>query len=397
MGSKMIAAIGLLASGAFIYFCVDTKKMEIAKACNVLTPEPVAAAVKMKDHEDKNLTPKSAPLLQKVATESEVNTTEKDVETVQKVEQGEKSDPAFGIMFGPKINVVGMFAEEAKGKSLIDFINTYCENRECIRDIRFSNDIKTVHWHDDMVRLIQMFDEEHIQGGSLYINSNVLHIEGEITDQTQRKELDALIGRLKQEGLFIEDETVNMMTKVEEELPGMEEEADEKSSNVSQTQTIDHEEAAIKTSVPAKKIVEESTKTAPQTTSEKIVAKKEQNVTKNEGIQTEVQTQQEQKNSSEVMPDMFTITFDAAKKDLSEESKAKLDKLAQRLKHTGYQKVEIYGYEKSSEGAIYDMVVSQKKADLVKKYLFEKGVRHMFSKGLGGQKEHIDAEIKVTK
>ena len=391
MGSKMIAAIGLLASGAFIYFCVDTKKMEIAQACNVLSPESAVAVVKTKDHEDRNMSPESTPSLQKVATETNVNMDNETVPALQDVQKAEKSDPAFGIMFGPKINVVGMFAEEAKEKSLIEFINTFCENRECIRDIRFSNDIKNVRWYEDMVRLIQMFDEEHIQGGSLYINSNVLHIEGEITDKTQRKELDVLIDRLKKEGLFIEDETVNMMTKVEEHLPGMEEETAEESAKVTQKQPEESLEKELNKTVSIADATAESPKTAPAERVTKIY----ESDTKPDNRQTEVQKQQE--TLSEVVPEIITVSFDTAKKEILPESKARLDKLAEQLKGVDYRKLEIYGYEKSSEGAIYDMVVSQKKADLVKKYLFEKGVRHMVSKGMGAQKEHIDVEIKLIK
>ncbi len=388
MGSKMIAAIGLLASGAFIYFCVDTKKMEIAQACNVLSPESAVAVVKTKDHEDRNMSPESTPSLQKVATETNVNMDNETVPALQDVQKAEKSDPAFGIMFGPKINVVGMFAEEAKEKSLIEFIDTFCKNRECIRDIRFSNDIKNVHWHADMVRLIQMFDEEHIQGGSLYINSNVLHIEGEITDKTQRKELDVLIDRLKKEGLFIEDETVNMITKVEEHLPGMEEEKIEKAATSVQKQPEESLKKEVNKTTSVSEVTVESAETASATT----VPEVQKSVTKPASQQAEVQSPQKQR-----LPERVTIAFDAAKKELLPESKTKLDKLVEQLKGTDYQKLEIYGYEKSSEGAIYEMVVSQKKADLVKKYLFEKGVRHMVSKGMGAQKEHIDVEIKLIK
>jgi len=43
------------------------------------------------------------------------------------------------------------------------------------------------------------------------------------------------------------------------------------------------------------------------------------------------------------------------------------------------------------------MVVSQKKADMVKNYLFSKGVRKVISKGLGSQNSNNDIEIKIIK
>jgi len=374
MGSKTIAALGLVTSAAFIYYCVDTKKMEIAKACNVFD-KPAIAAVK-----------KEEPTLTKVTQEVE--------EPVLPSEKVEKSDPAFGVMFGEHINIVGMFATEAKEKPLLKFIRNYCEDKECINDIRFSDDIKTVKWQEDMIALMQMFDEEHIEKSSLYINSNVLHIEGEIRTVEQKKRLEELIAKLKNDGLFVEDETINMMTKVAEELttPDIDEQILEAKKEVLKEENSSSQ-AQKELETPKEEVVEKA-----------VVPKVEK--TEASAPVVEVKMQESEKKKEVGMPEpkqdtttmnKSAIRFDDKVKEILPESKKILDKLAEQLKQTTYQKVEILGYAHSSEGAIFDMVVSQKKADMVKNYLFSKGVRYIVSKGLGSQKNNIDIEIKIIK
>ncbi len=380
MGSKTIAALGLVTSAAFIYYCVDTKKMEIAKACNVFD-KPAIAAVK-----------KEEPTLTKVTQEVE--------EPVLPSEKVEKSDPAFGVMFGEHINIVGMFATEAKEKPLLKFIQNYCENKECINDIRFSDDIKTVKWQEDMIALMQMFDEEHIEKSSLYINSNVLHIEGEIRTVEQKKRLEELIAKLKSDGLFVEDETVNMMTKVAEELttPDIDEQILEAKKEVLKEENSSSQ-APKEPETPKEKVVEKAVVSKVEKTevpAPVAEVKTQEGEKKKEVVTTEPKQDTTTTDSQDFM-NKSAIRFDDKVKEILPESKEILDKLAEQLKQTTYQKVEILGYAHSSEGTIFDMVVSQKKADMVKNYLFSKGVRKVISKGLGSQNSNNDIEIKIIK
>ena len=68
-----------------------------------------------------------------------------------------------------------------------------------------------------------------------------------------------------------------------------------------------------------------------------------------------------------------------------------------KLKGQSGIKVEVLGYSDSSEGEIYNNVVSQKRADLVKNYLARHGIRGVVSKGMGSKRSDIEAEIKIEK
>jgi len=239
-----------------------------------------------------------------------------------------------------------------------------------------------------------MFDEEHIEKSSLYINSNVLHIEGEIRTVEQKKRLEELIAKLKNDGLFVEDETINMMTKVAEELttPDIDEQILEAKKEVLKEENSSSQ-AQKELETPKEEVVEKA-----------VVPKVEK--TEASAPVVEVKMQESEKKKEVGMPEpkqdtttmnKSAIRFDDKVKEILPESKKILDKLAEQLKQTTYQKVEILGYAHSSEGAIFDMVVSQKKADMVKNYLFSKGVRYIVSKGLGSQQNNIDIEIKIIK
>ncbi len=386
MGSKVIALFTIVASGAFFYYCIDVKKEKIAALCNKSdTIETKAQPLAAREESEKSL-----ELPRIVSSEkSEENLSEIE----PSVKEIEKSDPAFGVAFGNKINIVGMFAPDAKDKVLIQFIDELCSTQECINDIRFSKDIKSVAWYPSMVSLIQMFYEEQIAKGSLYINSNVLHIEGEIETEDQKKHLEKLIDTLKKDGLFVEDETISMITKVPEtEVAAVPSETTEEVS----VQEKSSEESSTETKMRKNQNGIDSNNTL-----EKSEEKKIQEVSIHKEIAIVEETTEENDVSKEDTIDTILrekpIYFDAKVKHLDEESRKTLDLIAEKLKKYPDAKIEILGYDNSGDSAILQIVVSQKKADIVRNYLFKKGLRNLISKGLGAGKKEIQIQINIIK
>ena len=403
MGSKIIGLIGVLASTAFVYYCIDLKKQEIADACHIFDKKTETETAPPEEE--------TLPIKEPVAAvipeqqESEKDKTEPVAEEMPVVKKAEKSDPAFGVMFGDQINIVGMFSPKAKKKVLIHFIDDLCTDRTCNNDIRFSDDIKEVSWQKDMVALMKMFNEEHIEKGSLYINSNVLHIEGEIESEEQKKQLEKLISQLKSDGVFVEDETINMMTKVEGITPETDsaksstkdvEKAQNVEKNISESQAVEKEE----------KIVQHATVTQPKAAeTTQMTEHKEKKVAsanlspETKPVETPANTTQAPL-SHETVDEILKndpIKFDSKVKVVDEESRKTLDKIAGILKNSDAKKIEVLGYANEGDNTILNMVVSQKKADIVKNYLYQKGLRNLISKGMGAQKKSIEIEINVKK
>jgi outer membrane protein OmpA-like peptidoglycan-associated protein len=397
MGSKIVALTAIIVSGAFFYYCIDTKKEKIFSSCNVVHPA-----------EEKNMEDNAQKVVLPVVENKSTNETvppvpveeEKIAETVE-TKETEKSDPAFGVMFGEKVNIVGMFSPEAKEKALIHFIETYCADRECINDIRFSNDIKTVEWQQNMVSLIQMFEEENIEKGSLYINSNVLHIEGEIATISQKKHLESLIAKLKENGLFVEDETIDMITKVpvtendSVSKAEVNETIDQKEKNIPNSSEIEEKSENTKTKTDSVSL-ENNMDEMKVEISENKISKQEEVVESVTSIPKQTSTDTKGSLSEKISALLIEspITFDAQVKNLTIKSKETLSKITELIKEKPSVSVEIIGYENSGD-PILDMVISQKKADIVANYLYTKGLRKLKSKGLGAKNSKMQIEIKI--
>ena len=415
MGSKIIGMVGVLTSAAFIYYCIDFKKEEIAEACHIFDRKAEAQIVVS---QEETLPVKKMPHTDDIKeAKIIVDNNETEIEEIDTAQNIVKSDPAFGVMFGKYINIVGIFAPEAKNKILIHFIDDLCVDRMCKNDIRYSDDIKEVLWQENMVALIQMFHEEHIQKGSLYINSNVLHIEGEIESETQKKRLEKLIAQLKADGVFVEDETINMITKVEG--VAFETNADNEidsiknaEQNISKNDIVKEEEKTVED----EKIVTSQTVVNEQTVESQEEVEPQEEVTVGENQVHKTKIEQSEMNttmlaspekvelkSNEKKEDLSSILthdpikFDSRVKVIKEESRKTLDKIAEMLKKDSIQKIEVLGYANAGNSTLLNMIVSQKKADIVKNYLYQKGLRNIVSKGMGAQKKSLEIEINVKK
>jgi len=407
MGSKIIGLIGVLASTAFVYYCIDLKKQEIADACHVFDKKTETQTVAPKEE--------ASPIKEQVnvaipeENKSQKNETEVVAEEIPVVKKAEKSDPAFGVMFGDQINIVGMFAPESKNKVLIHYIEDLCTDRTCNNDIRFSDDIKEVSWLKDMVSLMQMFNEEHIEKGSLYINSNVLHIEGEIESEEQKKRLEKLISKLKADGVFVEDEMINMMTKVEgitPETDSVKSSAKDVEKNVSENHAVEEKEEAtehVTETTPKAAVSTQTTEHKEEVVATPIQASETKSapipvntISQPQPHETEVKPKNSEDDLGKILENN-PIRFDTKVKVVDEKSRQTLDKIAEILKNSDVKKIEILGYASDGDSAILNMVVSQKKADIVKNYLYQKGLRHLVSKGMGAQKKSTEIEINVKK
>ncbi|HHD83839.1 MAG TPA: hypothetical protein ENK93_03075, partial [Campylobacteraceae bacterium] len=198
MGKKTLAVVGVVVSAAFIYFCVENKKDAIALKCN---------AKKVIQKITGNQTETTDEPITEVK-EPSADIAKAEVKKSEPAAIFEKSDPAFGMTVDDVVNVVGMFAPGAKEGRLIHFIDTLCSRKECLNDLRYSDDIKKIGWDKEMIQLIQYMLEAHVEKGSIYVNSNILHIEGKIASEAEKQRLDEIITALKKQGLQIEDKTV---------------------------------------------------------------------------------------------------------------------------------------------------------------------------------------------
>jgi len=374
MGSKIIAITGLVVSAAFVYFCIDMKKDTIAVKCNI------AKQIGKITGDDAEITDEKIVEVTPSQNAEAVNST---VESSIPAAKFEKSDPAFGIMLGEQINVVGMFEPKEKEGVLAKYIDEICSNAVCINDVRYSDDIKHVSWDDEIVKLIQFMQEEKIKGGSLYINSNVLHIEGEIVTPQQQRRLTELKQEIKKAGLAIEDKTTLKSSLAMKKVPHAVEEV-KKVTEKEHIPTIEKVETSKEKEEVEKRVAVE-VKEKAEATQKAPVSKVPNEATGNAGSD---------ETTIEQILKQNPITFISNDNQLSRESQKVLDRVGEKLESSPEKKVLIKVCAHTGADRMVNMIVAQKRATLIQRYLRQKGIKKSVTQGSACDAGHEEVTIE---
>ncbi len=398
MGKKTIALLGVAVSAALIYFCIETKKDQIALKCNL------QQAVKKITGDHTEVTDEK---IEEVAGVSESTNSVKP-ESIKSTEIFEKSDPAFGVTVDEPFNVVGMFAPEAKKSALIKFLDEVCSHKECLSDLRYSDDIKIVDWNEGMIHLIQFMMKEHIQNGSIYVNSNILHIEGRLAGKTQRQKLNEIISMLKTEGLQVEDKT---------SMAGQQS-SDNNSVKVEQV-SLTHTQKAEKSSKskkPKKSTPVNMTKVTKVSTPEEIQSRLQVEEKKPQVIQKAVikppkrgsktlkkETTVQKESATAASTDLHSLEtvlvsqFADRKNRLNDAGERSIDQIAEQLHKEGIEKIEINVFVHQSDDKLVNMIIAQKKANILKNAFRKKGFNKIVANGTGLDRGIDRIEINPVK
>ncbi len=363
MGSKAIALTGLAVSAALIYFCIDLKKDRIAVACHIGQETSVETGKQRSESE-----PVAA------AAEVPAEVPEEEAKAVY-----EKSDPAFGIAMGDAVNIVGMFSPDEKHDKLIAYIDGFCKVHNCMNDIRFSEDIKSVTWDDTMIDVIDFFQEEHIAGASIYINSNVAHIEGEIDTPAKKRKLESLIAKLSASGLRVENDTADMAAvKSEPVTVAQVEEEVQEEAHVVEEKPVQEVSQKIAEEPQVKQVKSAETSVAP----EPVITKESRVTASSSDPQQQIET----------LLQSGKIAFADRGNRLTQESRKLLDEIAEIA---GGKPVVVNVYVHEGNDQMVNMIIAQKRADIIASYLRRKGVHVTASKGAAASETEERIEINV--
>ncbi|MCH9812561.1 MAG: hypothetical protein K0U47_01295, partial [Epsilonproteobacteria bacterium] len=181
MGSKSILTIGLIIVGVFLYLSLGQLTN------NQPTQKPVIIAHKVKVdkvHETTKIEPIQRAVVERIAT------------------------PAFGFMATTnKHQIVALISDNDQNGSLVNYLDKVCQEYECIKDIRYENDIIDAPWQETAAKILDLIVHNNIKDGSLFIESNTLKIEGKISDYETKTTLDSILKSAKEENLTIESYT----------------------------------------------------------------------------------------------------------------------------------------------------------------------------------------------
>ena len=178
MGSKTIIFFGLLVSAIYLYLAIS----------NYTVSAPII---------EKNVVEKVIPKEQvaEISTIADDNKSKEDI-VVQNANE-RISTPAFGFMAGKKNQIVALMSDNDESGELSKEIDALCKKSECSKDMRYEADIQDAAWQNETVKIIGLLTDGSIENGSLFIENNVLKIEGKIKDKEAQNRLYDILNSVK--------------------------------------------------------------------------------------------------------------------------------------------------------------------------------------------------------
>ena len=308
----MLILLGLVASALFMYLCIDSKK------------DTLYAAL----YDENKVVP---------ATQVDIPMPKESVEPIKIV--AETKSPSFAYVSGEKIKIAGFLSSKDKEADVIKQIDALCQESNCIKEIKFFEDVEPFTLSQETLDIISFAKKEKIEGFALFLDEGNLKVEGKLQTQAQKDAMQPLLDNFvnhhyKLNNLMLAD---NLTPLLKEEV--------------------------IKEEIKAQTAHEELV--TPSHLSRDEAAEKINNIIRGN-----------------------TITFDYRSSKISKESKKTLDEVIDILFGLDNVTIEVAGYTDSKGDSVYNKVLSQKRADAVGAYLVQSGIREKLIKSVGYGEEN---------
>jgi len=194
MGSKVIILLGLLASALYLYFFMNKQ--------NILVQQEEMPNNIIENKIEENIEPIISEVESTNSTEEIVKKNEEEIEIINE----RVATPAFGFMAGAKKNqIVALMSDHDENGTLAKYIDDLCQKSECSKDLRFENDIIDALWQDGVSKIIEIMVDGGIENGSLFIEGEVLKLEGTITSNEVENKLNSILDSVKSDKFKIEN------------------------------------------------------------------------------------------------------------------------------------------------------------------------------------------------
>ncbi len=336
MGNKIMVVLGLILSFLLFYFCLNFKGENSSfESANDLSVVSTSSVNGEKASEGAEETAVKAP-----AKGEETEKEAKESLGVSKSEFTKEREPYFKYIEntdGSGFEVEALMSEGDENSPLLDYVeNSPSENSK--KDIKIEKGVKGAEWEGFALSVIKFFGENGVKNGKFVAENGKIVIEGVFSDENSFNEFKKLLS--SQSGGFVVEDKTSLETPkvaaVSKENEALKKEPEAKGGNVS-----GEEESG--------KIKEVEEKIAKMLRMEPIRFKL---------------------NSSKITPD--------SQKTLQKAVKL-LDSLGDDVS------VEIAGYTDARGDEKYNLSLSQRRAEAVKRYLEKnmKTKKNMVAKGYG--------------
>ncbi len=403
MGVKSLTLWGLIISIAFIYMCIETKKDKFYASIHNQPESQLVKKESLPTIATKKEKPKKAQL-----------------------------EPSFAYVSGVKSKIAAVLSTNDKNGEITNMIESICGRDGCVKDLKFSDNIKEFEFTQDILALINNSIDKDIENFSIYMDKKSLKLNGVAKN---REDIDSFLKKIEhfsqklykiknnihtlsstkklvseqKENVKVESNSTAVIV-IKETIENQAKKVEQDRKNVISTKPKKEQKVKIQKSEikSDKKEAVKKEKTEPkkiekrkkvEVKKEKIVVKIKKKPQEKKAVKKIVKPKPKpiHKVSKDVkVEDIFVIpnqvdpqeaafriedllyaepiVFDGDSA-ISSESQNTLHKIADIISGLNKIKVIILAYSNSLQGEAYDRVLSQKRADMVKKILVRSGVR----------------------
>ncbi|OQX74946.1 MAG: hypothetical protein B6D59_00710 [Campylobacteraceae bacterium 4484_4] len=229
--------------------------------------------------------------------------------------------PSFAYISGEKLQVTAIISADDQKNDLFAHLSSYCKSHPCDLQITTEKGRKKAVWEPEVLQILKLFEEAKIPQNSLLINDDKIIIDGVFADKADYDRLSYIEEALRAKGYRIEDRSYLQET--------------------------------IQAPPKAEKEIEQKANETEKKIAEILVGE--------------------------------PITFKIDSTELSAKSKKTLQKIAGMLDKEEGVTIEVAGYTDARGDALYNLRLSQKRAEAVKKFLLSKmkKKKEVIAKGYG--------------
>ncbi len=390
MGVKSLAFLGIIVSSIFIFLCIHFKK------------DLFYASIAQKD---KNAIA-TQPIVQEVANK--------------------ESKPIAFSYINDKVAAI----LSTKEKEDI-YLKEICKDERCKDRLKFSEDVNRFKLMKNLADLIELSSTEGVDKFTINIKEKKIAVNGIVKEDKTIQEFDSRLLPFSDSGFEVvngmkikhleaklkktpeENKTKDVILKsevIENHAKPVKEKSNEQNKSISENKQQVAQKSQIVEKLSAKK-EEIKNKEKKQEKKAKEIKKESPKIVKSTKKIVKAKTQAKRKkvvktvNRDKKVPDLFIvqekidlqeardrilnlqysepIEFDIDSNHLNEESKMSLRKIADILKSVNVRKITIKGYTSQMSDGTFSKVLSQNRADTVKKFLVSEGVSRSLIRSIG--------------
>ncbi len=330
MSSRVIMFLGAVLAALLIYLCIATKKEEIAAALMPVKPVHTVSA----QPAAKPVVPRPGQPTAAVAPKPKklASAPKPKPAPAPKAKESDTSQPlvapSFAYIGGKVPKITAFVSKKDSGGPLFEELKNYCATHKCAMQVEAQKRRAPAHWEEEALEIVTFMQHNAIPQASLMIDGQKVTVDGLFTDKEKYAHFTALLDRLKKRGFQIDDRSY------------LQEVVSEPAVEAAQPQT--------------------------------------------EANPTEAK-----------IADILTrepIMFELNSVRLTPHSKRTLNKVAKLLDQEHGVSIEVAGYTDATGSASYNKILSQRRAEAVKRYLRSrmKEPKEIVARGYGATNFIID-------